>query len=275
MRMMSEEQRFFDRVYKESSPVNYAGPCPQKRIDAIREETLSWLNVSGLSKRPSACVLEIGCGLANMKDIHPGWHGVEVSANAVKRVKDMSGNEIRIYCADAENLPFPSAHFDGVYSWAVFEHLRNPSAGFHEVDRVCRKGGWVLMAPAWNCRSWTVKKLPQVPYRVLGGMDKFRKATIPFRNSIVFRAIRCFPWRLFDEIKLLLKKTLSVRYKPLYPRWDLIELLGHVSDDDALADIDPHSAICFFKSRGYAVVSHPNLLSRLLARHEPVIAVKK
>ena len=83
------------------------------------------------------------------------------------------------------------------------------------------------------------------------------------------------PKRVLSEIELALgAKTLDLPYKALQPRWDLIEQYGHVSDDDAVADIDPHAGICFFKSRGYEIMSHPSLLSRLVARHEPLIVRK-
>lgn len=69
-------------------------------------------------------------------------------------------------------------------------------------------------------------------------------------------------------------RPLPLRYRTLHPRWDLIEQYGHVSDDDAVADIDPHAGIAFFKTRGYLVMSHPTLFKRLTARHEPVIVRK-
>ena len=44
------------------------------------------------------------------------------------------------------------------------------------------------------------------------------------------------------EIQLVFrKKPLSLRYKALHPRWGLIAQYGHISDDDAVADIDPHA----------------------------------
>jgi hypothetical protein len=131
------------------------------------------------------------------------------------------------------------------------------------------------MAPAWNCRSWTVKKLHQRSYKTLNFLEKIQKLMIPLREHIWFRAISCLPGRFYDELRLLTQKPIDLRYKSLHPRWDLIEEFDHVSDDDAASDIDPHSAICFFKSRNYEIVSHPTWISRMAARHEPVIVRKK
>lgn len=146
---------------------------------------------------------------------------------------------------------------------------------FTEIDRVLRGGGQVLIAPAWNCRAWTVLKLPDRPYSDLSLRERVAKFTIPVRESIVYRAIRALPGRLVGEFRLLFStKPFALRFKPLYPRWDLIKKYGHTSDDDAVADIDPHAAIVFFHNRGYKILSHPNLIKRLLARHEPVYVVK-
>jgi len=82
------------------------------------------------------------------------------------------------------------------------------------------------------------------------------------------------PKRLWGEFLLLTGGKQPLRYQTLSPRWDLIEKYGHVSDDDAVAGIDPHSAIVFFKSRGYDVVSHPTMKSRLMATHQDVIVRK-
>ncbi len=92
----------------------------------------------------------------------------------------------------------------------------------------------------------------------------------------MFRAAVALPNRLWSEFLMWLnpKRELPLRYVKLYPRWDLIEKYGHVSDDDAVANIDSHAAIVFFKTRGYSVYSHPNFIRRLLARHEAILIKK-
>lgn len=132
-----------------------------------------------------------------------------------------------------------------------------------------------MIAPAWNCRSWTVIKLPDRPYAELTWLERVAKFTIPLRESLAYRALRSLPGRLINELRFVLYgEPLALRFKPLKPRWDLIEKYGHTSDDDAVADIDPHAAITFFRSRGYKIISHPSVIKRMLARHEPVHVVK-
>ncbi len=144
-----------------------------------------------------------------------------------------------------------------------------------EIDRILVGGGYCLIAPAWNCRSWTVKKIEQRPMSELSWLERIERWSIPLRELLVVGAGIAFPKRVWGECSLAFgAKYVSCRKKSLYPRWDLIEKYGHVADDDAVADIDPHSGICFFKSRGYEIISHTSLLSRLIARHKPLIARK-
>lgn len=117
-------------------------------------------------------------------------------------------------------------------------------------------------------------KLAERPYSELNWLERLGKLLIPVREHIGFRALQALPQRLVDELRLLYGRPLNLRFRPLFPRWDLIETYGHTSDDDAVADIDPHAAICFFKSRGYEILSHPSLFVRLTARHEP-LSVRK
>ena len=132
-----------------------------------------------------------------------------------------------------------------------------------------------MIAPAWHCRSWTVKKIEQRPWTELTFIEKIERFSIPLREHIVFRTLWVLPMRLWTELVMLFSESrMALRFKVLYPRWDLIEKYGHVSDDDAVSDIDSHAGICFFKTRGYRILSHPNLLRRLLARHEAVIVKK-
>jgi SAM-dependent methyltransferase len=50
--------------------------------------------------------------------------------------------------AEGENLPFPDAHFDGVFMNEVFEHVADEKATLREVARVLTQGGTlVLISP--------------------------------------------------------------------------------------------------------------------------------
>lgn len=269
-------KEFYNSVYRADHPWGYGGVTDGmlERTASMREVTRQWLALTGLANQSDASILEIGCGMAHLADIHPGWHGAEYSKTAVDLVKAQRGSHAQIFEADAQSLPFEDGNFDGIYTWAALEHVLDPNKALEEVHRVLRAGGYALIAPAWNCRSWTVKKLENRSYGELRLFEQFEKALIPFRELLWVRASVALPKRLLGEFRTRIGGPMPLRYRRLSPRWDLIEAFGHVSDDDAVADIDPHAAVCFFQSRHYDVYSHRSLLSRLLARHEPVIVRK-
>ena len=122
---------------------------------------------------------------------------------------------------------------EGIFSWAALEHVISPEIAFQEIDRVLKKGGHALIAPAWNCRPWIVKKLEDRSYSVLSISESIGKFLIPLRELIIVRALIAFPKRLWGELGLLTGLKQPLRYRALSPRWDLIEKYGHVSDDDA------------------------------------------
>ena len=269
---------FYNDVYRTDHPSQYGGGADgmPERSKILAKNTSDWLSQTGLATQYDAEILEIGCGMAFLADLHPGWHGAEYSATAVARVKDRDGQHANIHEEDAQCLSFSSNSFDGVFSWAVLEHVPNPDNAFQEIDRVLRAGGHGLIAPAWNCRPWTVKKILQRPLDELAWNEKLERWFIPFRELLMVRAFVAIPGRIWGEVKLAVGCTsIPLRYKPLQPRWDLIEKYGHISDDDAVADIDLHAGICFFRSRGYEIISHPTMLARLVARHEPLVIRKR
>jgi SAM-dependent methyltransferase len=268
---------FYNEVYREGHASDYgSGPGMAKRVKMLREHTYVWLTDSGLVSDANAKILEIGPGMSYLADIHPGWHGAEYSATAVELVKSRDGGAVKIYEEDAESLSFEDSSFDGIYTWAALEHVPNPHNAFCEIHRVLRRGGHALIAPAWNCRSWTVKKLEQRSWSDLNLVEKLERISIPLREHALFRALKALPARIWSELSSCLcpSRQRRLSYKSLSPRWDLIDLYGHVSDDDALADIDLHAAIIFFRSRGYRIVSHQGFLRRILCRSESLVVQK-
>ncbi|HEX8988659.1 MAG TPA: class I SAM-dependent methyltransferase [Rhodocyclaceae bacterium] len=269
---------FYNKAYQIDHPHQYGGGergMPE-RTALLTERTAEWLKSVGLMNRRDAKILEIGCGMAYLSKIHPGWNGAEYSATAVDLVRQRDGQDIPISEQDAQCLQYDDETFDAVYSWAALEHVPDPDKAFNEIDRVLRIGGFGLVAPAWNCRSWTVKKLEQRPVSELSLLERLERGSIPLREHLAYRALAALPARLRGELALLLGggAPMRLRYRPLHPRWDLIEQYGHESDDDAVADIDLHAGICFFRSRGYDIISHGGFVKRFTARHEPLVVRK-
>lgn len=94
-------------------------------------------------------VLEIGVG---MGADHLEWArsgprtltGIDLTQRAVdftRRRLEIHGLSSDVRTGDAENLPFPDASFDIVYSWGVLHHSPDTPRAIEEVRRVLRPGG--------------------------------------------------------------------------------------------------------------------------------------
>jgi ubiquinone/menaquinone biosynthesis C-methylase UbiE len=95
-------------------------------------------------------VLEIGVGMGSD---HQLWAeqkparlcGVDLTERAIEltanRLALDDGLKSELQRADAENLPFPDASFDIVYSWGVLHHTPDTQKAFVEAARVLRPGG--------------------------------------------------------------------------------------------------------------------------------------
>jgi len=211
-------------------------------------------------------VLELGCGVGALSGMHANYIGLDFSLVALK--KFIKGT--KLINGDMQRLPLKDESVDFIFSWAALEHVPNPERVLDEVGRVLKVGGTVLLAPAWNVRPWAAKALPVRSYHELSWSDRVSKATIPLRNSILWRSIFALPVRFYREASVYSESPLGFDYKRLSP--NLQEYV--YTDCDAFTSMDAHAAIMFFKSRNWNILSHRGFFARVLARHEPVVFQK-
>lgn len=102
--------------------------------------------------RPTA-ILDVGCGtgrlLRSAAVRFPGARlvGVDAAIEMVKQAEASipAGVAIEFQQATAEQLPFPNAQFDLVFSTLTFHHWRDQRKGIAEVARVLApEGRWLL-----------------------------------------------------------------------------------------------------------------------------------
>ncbi|HET8942509.1 MAG TPA: class I SAM-dependent methyltransferase [Rudaea sp.] len=63
-----------------------------------------------------------------------------------------------IACQDVQSLTYADASFDLFTSTEVFEHVADDAAGFAEIFRVLRRGGWHVMCVPLNPDTITVER---------------------------------------------------------------------------------------------------------------------
>jgi len=121
-------------------------------------------------------ILDVGCGTGRLLGLAQGQFpraklaGVDAAIEMVRQAQaSNSGGAIRFQQAMAEELPFPNASFDLVFSTMTFHHWSDQSRGIAEIARVLTPGGrWLLaefVASGFGRLIRSVLRLHQFPER--------------------------------------------------------------------------------------------------------------
>ena len=190
------------------------------------------------------CV-EIGCGRGVYQDLARDYTGTDLS--------DAAGRHLHkpfVQCS-ATKLPFPDSTFDGAWTIWVLEHVPDPERALMEVQKVLKPGGVFFLAPAWHCRPWAADGYPVRPYSDFGIGGKIYKALIPLRNSVLWRSMFIFPWRLARLAAWVAGRgPTRFRFRTLRANYETFWM----SDSDAVNAMDAYEAILWFRSRGDEVL---------------------
>jgi SAM-dependent methyltransferase len=105
---------------------------------------------------PGQQVLDVGCGSGAMTQLLAELLGPKSIAAIDPSAEDVELCRARVPGADvrvgvAEQLPFPTDHFDAVISQLVVSHMRNAERGTREMRRVARPGAPVATS-VWDFR---------------------------------------------------------------------------------------------------------------------------
>lgn len=138
------ENAFVERVYdKIASVYDLAfGPILQHG----RRRAMTVMNPS-----PGTKVLEIGVGTGLNLSLYPTHcdvTGIDFSALMLIRAEERIAREglhARLFQMDAADLRFPDESFDVVYAPYVISVVPDPVRVLHEMARVCRPGGRILI----------------------------------------------------------------------------------------------------------------------------------
>lgn len=116
-------------------------------------------------------VLEAGCGtgliLRRLQQLNNGQAtvGVDLSAGMLQVARTRG---LRIAQASVDALPFPDASFDTVVSFKVLAHVPEIERALHELARVTRPGGHLLLEFYNRYSLRTLIKLLKRPSRIGG-----------------------------------------------------------------------------------------------------------
>lgn len=117
---------------------------------------LTDLMISGLAPRSRERVLDIGCGIGNPALRLVGARDVNVVGITVSHVQVAQAQEraaqagltdrATFQYADAMNMPFPDASFDGAWALESMLHMPDRSSVLAEAARILRPGGRLAIA---------------------------------------------------------------------------------------------------------------------------------
>lgn len=246
---------FYDDGYK----ANDYAPRQQVHNDSFREQVAHFIATHSLEDK--RC-LEVGCGRGWLQDLVEDYIGIDLATSAGAHVTRPFA------AASAEQLPFQDNSFDALWSIWVFEHVPDLEQAMREVRRVTRPGGLLFLAPAWRCRPWLADGYPVRPYSDFGMAGKLIKASIPLRESRLFKAATLLPKRLArHSLASAAQRPTRLRIRTLQPNYTTYWM----PDSDAVNSIDPHEFILWFTSRGDECVSHPTGKSQIFGEKQGVI----
>lgn len=245
-------KQFYDREYSHG---RYTRSCKCSPSDHPQSHLVKQFVAKYVL--PDGRCLEIGAGGGAFQDQVANYVGIDIS----ERVGHFFHKPFVV--ASANELPFSDNVFDAVWSVETLEHVPNPERALLEIRRVLRGEGYLLLSPAWYCRPWAAKGYAVRPWSDFDWQGKLIKASIPIRNSIIWRAPRVLLWRLWRFVQFLHRgQPTSFYYRKLNPDYEH----NWTSDSDAVNSMDPFECILWFVSRGDRCLSHPTWLTRLFLR---------
>lgn len=201
-------------------------------------------------------------GRGNFNDVVDDYTGLDIASTANRFYHKP------FVAASATSLPFPDNAFDAIWTLGVLEHVPKPEQALTEMRRVLKNGGLLYLSASWQCRSWHADGYEVRPYSDFGLESKLIKASVPLRDSIVFRSLYIFPIRLLRLAAYTVPaKPLPFRYNVLTPNY--IHLWE--TDGDAVNSMDAYEAVLWFKSRGDECLNYPNSLRQFLIRRGAII----
>lgn len=182
--------------------------------------------IKAMSARPRVLIIgsgEQGQGTAEL------WQNPSIERVGI----DIYPTATTDYIADAHQLPFRDASFDGVWIQAVLEHVADPARVVAEIERVLKTGGIVYAETPFMQQvhegAYDFQRFSVTGHRFL--FRRFNALAIGGNKGpgvVLAWAIRYFIWGLFRSRKLAVLIS--------YPTLIVLRLLDKLMDPRALWD---------------------------------------
>ncbi len=110
-------------------------------------------------------VLEVGVGTGLNLSLYPRAcevTGIDFSEHMLERAEERAGREgltARLFQMDAADLRFPDDSFDVVYAPYVISVVPDPVQVLHEMRRVCRPGGRIVILNHFRSRHAVMSRV--------------------------------------------------------------------------------------------------------------------
>lgn len=128
-----------------------------KFVDKVETE----LAFSLFEPVPGMKILDMGCGTGNfsIKLAEKGCKvfGIDISEEMLKKAREKAQKrnlDIEFYNMDVYNINFPGESFDGIFSMAAFEFIKEPQKAYDEMYRVLKRNGYLLIGTINRKSKW-------------------------------------------------------------------------------------------------------------------------
>jgi len=155
--------------------------------------------------KDSKKILSVGCGpavfLRELAEIHPDAElvGVDLSAERIHdaEVRLRGVPNARAQIGDAQALPFESDSFDFVFCRFLMEYLPDKRHALHEMVRICRGGGKILLQDLDGQLVWHSPEDPELQQTIERVISRLASTGFdPFVGRKLFNL--CFEGGLAD-----------------------------------------------------------------------------
>jgi 2-polyprenyl-3-methyl-5-hydroxy-6-metoxy-1,4-benzoquinol methylase len=200
------------------------------------------------SELPVGKILDVGCGLGLFVEVAAaaGWDawGVELNDSAVKWAQENISTNVR--AGTIAELNAADGEFDCVTMFDVIEHLADSREELHEVNRVLRPGGLLvlvtpdagaLMSRAMGAHWLEMKRAPEhLQFFTVDGLARMLAVT----------GFESLGWHSIGKISSIKNMMADLRFYSARVVDGVEKVLEKVGLADRVIDLDPRTKLCIY-----------------------------